>query len=78
MLVKTMNYLHHLQVISGIGPETQVHDIRFPTLAPLSQLQVAKLQAYCSQRKGLTFGGFSDVWVNKVRYFDLLLANLCS
>jgi hypothetical protein len=49
-----------------------VHGIHFPTLAPLSRLQVTELQVYCSQRKGLTFDGFSDVWVKNTQCFDLL------
>ena len=67
-----LNCLLHLQDISGIGPETQVRDIHFPTLAPLSRLQVTELQAYCSQKKGLTFDGFSDVWLKNTWRFDLL------
>ncbi len=68
-----LSCLKHLQDISGIGPETQVPDIHFPTLAALSRLQVTELQAYCSQREGLTFDGFSDVWVKNTRRFDLLV-----
>ncbi len=67
-----LNCLKHLQDISGIGPETQVRDTDFPTLAPLSRLQVTELQAYCSQRKGLTFDGFSDIWVKNTWHFELL------
>ncbi len=67
-----LNCLKHLQDISRIGPEKQVRDTDFPTLAPLSRLQVTELQAYCSQRKGLTFDGFLDVWVKNTRRFDLL------
>jgi hypothetical protein len=56
-----LNCLRHLQDISGIGAEIQVSNIRFQTFAILSRLQVTELQAYCSQRKSLTFYGFSDV-----------------
>jgi hypothetical protein len=67
-----LNCLRHLQDISGIGPETQVRGIHFPTLVPHFRLQVIKLQAYCTQRKDLTFDGFSVVWVKNTRRFDLL------
>ncbi len=72
-----LNYLKHLQDISGVGPEIQVHDTDFPTLVPLSCLQVTELQAYCSQRKGLIFDGFSDVWVKNTRRFELL-SDMCN
>ncbi len=66
------NCLHTLQKISGEAETSDVKDLHFPTLPPLTQQQVQQEQRYCPFNRGLTPDGFSDTWLKKTQCWALI------
>jgi len=66
------NCLHTLQKISGEAEASDIKDLQFPTLPPLTQQQVQQEQRYCPYNRGLTPDGFSDTWLKKTQCWALI------
>ena len=66
------NCLRVLEEISGSAIGIAPLPEHFPSLPPLSDEQVERLQRICKSNKALSFDGFSDTWLKHTKNLDLI------